>query len=450
MKTTLISKEDNRAKFTMDFTAEEFESAVIKVYQKNKGQFAVDGFRKGKAPRSIIERRYGEGVFFDDAINDMLQNNYNAALTELDLETIDYPSVDPGEVGKGKPVTFTVEVPLFPIIPVKDYFGVAVDEYDFEVTPEDIDREIEAKRKSVARLVEVKRPVEKGDTVTLDFAGSVDGVPFEGGTAEDYDLVIGSGQFIPGFEDQLIGAEAGSEVDVNVTFPEQYQEKSLAGKDAVFHCTIKEVKAEELVDIDDEFAKDVSEFDTLEELRADIEKNLREGLDRQAADMAKDLILQKICDANEYEAPASMVESEIDTMVRELQQNLMYSGLSVDQYLQYTGKTNEEFRNDMRSDAAKRAATRVIIRSIGEAENVEVTDEDIDKEFERMAKQYRSDVETVKESMSDIIPALRKELAIPKVIDMLYDKAVVTKVKPPVAEEAKEAEEETEAPADAE
>ena len=448
MKTTLISKEDNKAKFTMDFTAEEFENAVIKVYQKEKGRFAIDGFRKGKAPRSIIERRFGEDVFFEDAINDMLQNGYSDAVSELELETIDYPSIEAGEIGKGKPVTVTVEVPVYPVIPVKDYFGVEVDEFDFDVKPEDIDREIEAERKKVARLVEAERPVENGDTVTIDFAGFVGDEQFEGGTAEDYDLVIGSGQFIPGFEEQLVGAEAGSDVDVNVTFPENYQEESLAGKDAVFHCKVKKVKAEEMPELDDEFAKDVSEFDTLEELRADKAAKLRASLDAQAKNMAKDQLIQKVFEMSGYEAPASMVESEVDNMVRELQQNMMYQGLSIDQYLQFTGKTNEDLRNDMKEEAGRRAATRVVLRSIGEAENVEVTEEDLDKEFSRMADMYKMELDAVKDAMADSIPLLKKDIVITKVIDMLYDKAKVTKVQPPVAEEVKA--EEAEAPADAE
>jgi trigger factor len=282
MKTTLVSKENNEVKLTMDFTAEEFEEAVNKVYKKNKGQFAIDGFRKGKAPRSIIERHYGEGVFYEDAINDIFGENYPKAVTELDIEVIDRPDVDFSEIGKGKPFTVTVKVPVFPVVEVKDYFGVEADQIEQEVEAEEVEKEIEALQKRNGRMVVVERPVQDGDTVLLDYSGFVGDEQFEGGTAERQELKIGSGTFIPGFEEQLIDAKSGDKVDVQVKFPEEYQEPKLAGKDAVFHCLIHEVKEEQLPDLDDEFAKDVSEFDTLEELKEQTKKDLQSSKDSQA------------------------------------------------------------------------------------------------------------------------------------------------------------------------
>ena len=256
MKATLISKENNRAKFTMDFTAEEFEAAVVKAYQDSKDKFNIDGFRKGKAPRSIIEKHFGEGVFFEDAINNLFQTAYPEALNELDLEVIDSPQADFSEIGKGKPLTVTIDVAVYPVVEVKDYKGIEVEQVDPEVTEEDVDRDIEAMRKRNSRMVVADRPVENGDTVILDYAGFVGDEQFQGGTAENQELKIGSGMFIPGFEEQLIGVKAGESKDVVVTFPEEYQAKELAGKEATFKCTVHEVKFEELPELDDEFAKD--------------------------------------------------------------------------------------------------------------------------------------------------------------------------------------------------
>ena len=275
MKATLISKENNRAKFTMDFTAEEFEAAVVKAYQDSKDKFNIDGFRKGKAPRSIIEKHFGEGVFFEDAINNLFQTAYPEALNELDLEVIDSPQADFSEIGKGKPLTVTIDVAVYPVVEVKDYKGIEVEQVDPEVTEEDVDIDIEAMRKRNSRMVVADRPVENGDTVILDYAGFVGDEQFQGGTAENQELKIGSGMFIPGFEEQLIGVKAGESKDVVVTFPEEYQAKELAGKEATFKCTVHEVKFEELPELDDEFAKDVSEFDTLAELRDDATTRLR-------------------------------------------------------------------------------------------------------------------------------------------------------------------------------
>ncbi len=406
MKATLISKENNRAKFTMDFTAEEFEAAVVKAYQDSKDKFNIDGFRKGKAPRSIIEKHFGEGVFFEDAINNLFQTAYPEALNELDLEVIDSPQADFSEIGKGKPLTVTIDVAVYPVVEVKDYKGIEVEQVDPEVTEEDVDRDIEAMRKRNSRMVVADRPVENGDTVILDYAGFVGDEQFQGGTAENQELKIGSGMFIPGFEEQLIGVKAGESKDVVVTFPEEYQAKELAGKEAVFKCKVHEVKFEELPELDDEFAKDVSEFDTLAELRDDARARILESVKLQCENEAKDKVIAQVYENNKIEAPATMVADEMDS--------------------------------------EKRVATRIVLRSIGEVENVEVTDEDLDKELQRMSEAYNTDPENIKKMLGEEnLAFFRKDIALTKVMDMLYNEAKITLVKAKDLE-AKKAEEESE------
>jgi trigger factor len=445
MKTTLVSKENNEVKLTMDFTAEEFEEAVNKVYKKNKGQFAIDGFRKGKAPRSIIERHYGEGVFYEDAINDIFGENYPKAVTELDIEVIDRPDVDFSEIGKGKPFTVTVKVPVFPVVEVNDYFGIEADQIEDEVKDEDVEKEIAALQKRNGRMVVVERPVKDGDTVLLDYSGFVGDEQFEGGTAERQELKIGSGMFIPGFEEQLIDASSGDKVDVKVTFPEEYQEEKLAGKDAVFHCLIHEVKEEQLPDLDDEFAKDVSEFDTLEELKEQTRKDLQSSKDLQAENAAKDAVVEKVYEANKIDVPRVMVEDEIDNMSQELDQQLRYQGLSLDQYIQFTGKDRNSFREELREDATKKVGTRVVLLSIADKENIEVTEADLDKELSDMAKQYDMEVEKIKEALKDSMNFFKKDMLVKKVIDTLFENAKISKVaapEPEVTEKKAEDEEE--------
>ena len=444
MKATLISKENNRAKFTMDFTAEEFEAAVVKAYQDSKDKFNIDGFRKGKAPRSIIEKHFGEGVFFEDAINNLFQTAYPEALNELDLEVIDSPQADFSEIGKGKPLTVTIDVAVYPVVEVKDYKGIEVEQVDPEVTEEDVDRDIEAMRKRNSRMVVADRPVENGDTVILDYAGFVGDEQFQGGTAENQELKIGSGMFIPGFEEQLIGVKAGESKDVVVTFPEEYQAKELAGKEATFKCTVHEVKFEELPELDDEFAKDVSEFDTLAELRDDARARILESVKLQCENESMDKVIAQVYENNKIEAPATMVADEMDRMIQELEQQMRYQGLNIQQYLQFTGSTLDDFRNEIKPEAEKRVATRIVLRSIGDVENVEVTDEDLDKELQRMSEAYNTDPENIKKMLGEEnLAFFRKDIALTKVMDMLYNEAKITLVKAKDLE-AKNAEEKSE------
>ena len=434
MKSTLVSKDNTSAKLTMEFTAEEFEAAVNNVYKKNRNQFVIDGFRKGKAPRSIIERHYGEGIFFEDAINDLFNENYPNAVSELDIEVIDRPSVDFSEIGKGLPLTMNIDVLTFPVLEVnsEDYFDVEIDQIDSKISDEDVDYEIENLRKKNARMELVDRPVEDGDTILLDYAGTVDGVAFDGGTAERYELKIGSGSFIPGFEDQLVGVSKGEEKDVVVTFPENYQEASLAGKEAVFHCLVHEIKEEQLPELDDEFVKDVSEFDTLDELKEDTRNNLQKERDAWAAGQAKDALVDKIAEKIDYTLPEVMVQDEIDMLLNEYNQQLMGSGLNLDTYMKYLNKTMDDMKQDVRPDAEKRLKGRIVVRSIAEKEGVEIGQEDIDAEIKRMAEMYQMDEESIRRIFGEGLEGqMKKDLIVRKCIDMLYDHAKITKVDPP-------------------
>lgn len=447
MKTTFLSKENNDVKFTMDFTAEEFEAAVVKAYQASKDQFMIDGFRKGKAPRSIIEKHYGEGIFFEDAINNLFQESYPNAIRELELEVIDSPAAEFSEIGKGKPLTITITVPVYPIIEVKDYLGVEVEQTEVKIEAEDVDKEIEALQKRNARMVLAERPVQEGDTVILDYAGFVGEEQFEGGTAERQELKIGSGMFIPGFEEQLVGVNAGEKKDVVVTFPEEYHADSLAGKEAVFHCEIHEVKEEQLPELDDEFAKDVSEYDTLDELKKATEERLQKNAEAQAVSAAKDAIIDKVYEANKTDVPRVMVEDEIDRMAQELDQQLRYQGLSLEQYLQFMEKDAAAFREELREDATKKVVTRLVLMSIVEAEKIEVSDEELEEELKNMAAVYNTDVEQIRQMIGvENITFFMKDIQLKKVIDMLYEKAEVKMVEP----KAEEAAEEEAAPAEEE
>lgn len=442
MKTTFVSKEKNDVKFTMDFTAEEFDAAVVKAYQASKDQFVIDGFRKGKAPRSIIEKHYGEGIFFEDAINNMFRDGYPVAINELDLEVIDSPAAEFSEIGHNKPMTITITVPVYPVIEVKDYFGVEVEQVEEKVKPEDVEKEIEALQKRNARMILADRPVQEGDTVLLDYSGFVGEEQFEGGTAERQELKIGSGMFIPGFEEQLVGVTPGEKKDVTVTFPEEYHAEDLVGKEAVFHCLIHEVKEEQLPELDDEFAKDVSEYDTLDELKKETEARLQKNADEQSLNAAKDAVIEKVYQVNKTDVPRVMVEDEIDRMAQDLDHQLRYQGLSLEQYLQFMQKDAKEFREELREDATKKVSTRMVLMSIVEAEKVDVTEEELEEELANMAAAYKMDTAQVKEMIgADNMKFFKKDIQLKKVIDMLYDQAKVTKVEKAEEAPAEEAEE---------
>jgi len=426
MKATFISKEANLVKFSIEFSAEEFESAQIKAYQGNKEKFVIDGFRKGKAPRKLIETHYGEDIFFEDAVNNMFSEAYPQAIKELDLEVIDRPTADFTDLVKGQGFTVTIEVPVYPEISVKDYMGVEIEKIDSVVTDADLDKAMEALQKRNARMNSVERPIQEGDTATIDYVGFVDEMQFDGGTAERYPLKIGSGQFIPGFEEQLIGVSAGESKDVVVTFPEEYHADHLAGKEAIFKCTVHEVKVEELPALDDDFAKDVSEFDTIEELKAEKRVELEKAAAANAEATMKDKMLIKVYDANDFEIPEVMVDDEVSALAQEFEYQIKYQGLTLEQYLEYIQKTKEDFMADIRPEAFKRLKSRMLVLAIADAEGITVSEEEVNAELQAVADQYKIDVEQVRTLMGeDNIKNFVKDIKLRNAVDLMYANAVI-------------------------
>lgn len=426
MKSTFISKENNEAKFKMEFTAEDFEDAIIKVYQKEKGKFEIDGFRKGKAPRGLIEKKYGEGVFFEDAINNLFSLNYPLAIDELEIDAIDYPKTEFSQVKKGEGFDITVTVTCYPEFEVKDYKGVEIEKISSEVTDEDVDKEIESMATRNSRMVEVDRPAQDGDMVLIDYAGFVGDEQFEGGTAERQPLKLGSGTFIPGFEEQLIGASKDDEVEVKVTFPEEYHSEDLAGKDAVFKCKVHEIKEQEMPEIDDEFAKDVSEYDTLEELKAAKREELEKAAEVRAENQMKNNVIEKVFEANDIEVPDVMVQSEIDSMMNEFDQQLRGQGMDLNSYLKYMGQEQASFRESLKEDAFKKTKTRMIVSKIADQEDFEVTNEEVTEQLEQMAQQYGLEIEKLTEMIgAENVGVIRGDIKIRKAVDFMYDNAVI-------------------------
>lgn len=427
MKATLISKENNTAKFTMDITAEEFENAVVAVYKEQKNHFVIDGFRKGKAPRSIIERKYGETIFFEDAINNLFAEHYPTAVNDLDLDVIDRPQADFSEIKKGEGFTATIDVAIYPEIEVKDYKGVEISKVDLDVTDAEVDEAVTSLARRNSRMVTIEdRPAQEGDMVLIDYEGWVGDEQFEGGTAERYPLKIGSGTFIPGFEEQLIGVSTGEDKDVVVTFPEDYHADNLAGKEATFKCKVHEIKFEEIPEIDDEFVKDISEFDTLDELKADERKKLEERAKSNAESSMKNAAMDKVFEANDIEVPEVMVETEINNMMNEFDQQLRSQGMDLKSYFGYLGQDESEFRNQIKEDAHKRVKTRMIVKAIADQENFEVSEDEVDGEIANMAKQYGMEADAIKGMLGDEnVEMIKGDIKLRKAFDYIYDNAVI-------------------------
>ncbi|MBQ1690871.1 MAG: trigger factor, partial [Firmicutes bacterium] len=380
--------------------------------------------RKGKAPRTIIERHYGEGVFFEDALDELFRENYVKALDELDLEVIDSPAAEFTQLKKGEGFTATITVPVFPEIEVKDYKGVEVEKKEGKVDEKDVDQDIENIRKRNARMVSVDRKAETGDTVYFDYAGFVGDEQFQGGTAEKQTLKLGSGMFIPGFEEELVGVKADEDRDVHVTFPEDYQAENLAGKDAVFHCHIHEVREEQLPDVDDDLAKDATEYETLEELKEATRKRLQEAAEKNAENQMKDEAAEKVMAANEFEIPAVMVNDELDRSINDFAQQMAYSGLNLDMYFKYTNSNMEQLRDQIRPDAEKSVKLRIILQNIARLEDLKCTEEDLNSELEFMAKQYNTDPAEVRKMLGeDSIVYFKKDIQAKKAMDLIYSEA---------------------------
>lgn len=426
MISTFVSKEKNQVKFTMEFTAEEFEQATTEAYQKSKGKFAIDGFRKGKAPRKLIETHYGEDVFFEDAINNMFSKGYPEALDTLKIDPVDRPSAEFDEIKKGQGFNVTITVTVKPEFEVKDYKGVKVAKVEHNITDEDVEKELESLQKRNSRLVLVDRPAQDGDTVLIDYAGFVGEEQFEGGTAERQPLSLGSGTFIPGFEEQLVGAVVGEERDVKVTFPTEYHSADLAGKEAVFKCKVHEIKEMEKPELNDEFAKDVSEFDTLEELKKDSREKLEKSAASKAEYETKNAVLEKVYEANDIDIPDVMVEEQIDEMMQEFDQQLKYQGLDLKKYFEYLNKDPKDFRDELRADALKKVKTRLIVEAVADAEKLDASDEDMDAELKAMAEQYKMEVEKLKEVMkAENYIYLAKDIKMRKAVDFMFENAIV-------------------------
>ena len=417
--------EKNMAKLTIEVSAEELEKAIQGAYLKNKNKITLPGFRKGKAPRVMIEKMYGKGVFLEDAANALIPSAYSKALNECDLEIVSQPEIDITQLEAGKPFIFTAEVAVKPEVTLGEYKGVEVKKIDVEVTEEEINAELKKEQENNSRTILVEdRRVENGDIATIDFEGFVDGTPFEGGKGSDYPLTIGSNTFIPGFEEQLIGANAGEKRDVNVTFPEEYQAKELAGKAAVFKCEVKKIEKKELPELDDEFAKDVSEFDTLEEYKADIKKNLTEKKEADAKRQKEDEAVQKAVENATMEIPDAMIRTQVNQMVDDFSRRMQAQGLSMEQYFQFTGMTLDKLMEEMKPQALRRIQTRLVLEKVAEVENIQPSEERVDEEFTKMAEMYKMEKDKLKELVGEIeLEQMKKDMAVQDAVTYITDAA---------------------------
>lgn len=421
--------EKNMAKLTIEVAAEELEKAIEAAYQKNKNKISIPGFRKGKVPRQMIERMYGKEIFYEDAANALIPEAYEKALDECEEDIVSSPSIDVVQIEAGKPFIFTAEVALKPEVKLGKYKGVKVDNTETAVTDEEVDAEINKERENNARNIDVTdRAVKDGDITTLDFEGFVDGVAFEGGKGENYPLTIGSGAFIPGFEEQLIGAEIGKEVEVNVTFPEDYQAEDLKGKAAVFKCTVKEIKEKELPELDDEFASEVSEFETLAEYKADVKGKLEERKAKEAKEAKEAAVIEAIVKDSEMEIPEAMLATQQKQMVDEFAQRIQMQGLSMDQYFQFTGASYDQLVEQVKPQAEKRIQSRLVLEAVAKAENIAATDEDYEEELKVMAESYQMEVEKIKEMLPEKSAVqIKADIAVRKAAEFVVENAKESK-----------------------
>ena len=409
--------EKNMAKLTIEVSAEDLEKAMQAAYQKAKGRITLPGFRKGKAPRKMIEQMYGKGIFLEDAANALIPEHYSKALEECELEIVSQPQIDVTQAEPGKAFIFTAEVAVKPEVTLGEYKGVEVPKSETEVTDEDVEAELKKEQEKNSRTVTVEdRGAENGDITTIDFEGFVDGEAFEGGKGTDYPLTLGSGSFIPGFEDQLVGAKEGDHVEVKVTFPEEYQAKELAGKEAVFQCDVKKVEAKELPELDDDFAQDVSEFDTLAEYKEDVKKNLTEKKEKAARTAKENAAVDKAIENAEMDIP--------DAMLNDFSRRMQSQGLTMEQYFQFTGMTLDKMQEEMKPQALKRIQTRLVLEKIAEVENIQPTDEEVEEEFKKMADAYKMEVEKIKELLGDReLEQMKKDMAVQKAVTLVADEA---------------------------
>lgn len=426
MSLKVENKEKNMAVLTIEVSAEEFEKAIETAYQKNKNKISVPGFRKGKVPLQMIERMYGPEIFYEDAANILIPEVYDRELSEhKEIEVVSQPDVDVTQMEKGKPFIFTAEVALKPPVELGKYKGVKIDKIDTEVSDEEVDKEIDKERENNARTISVEdRGVKDGDMTVIDFEGFVDDMAFEGGKGENYPLTIGSGAFIPGFEDQLVGAKLNEETEVKVKFPEDYHAEDLKGKDAVFKVTVKEIKEKELPELDDEFASEVSEFDTLEEYKADIRKNLAEKKEKEALGKKEDAVIEAIIADAKMEIPDAMVETQARQLANDYASRLQNQGLSLEQYFQFTGLDSPKFLEQMKPTALKRIQSRLVLEAVVKAENIEVSEEEYEAELQKLADNYKMEVDKLKELFGDAEKeTMTEDVAIQKAVDLVVKEA---------------------------
>ena len=417
--------EKNMAKLTIEVPAEELDKAIKTVYNKQKGHFNIPGFRKGKVPYHMIEKMYGAAVFYEEAANEIIPGAYEKAYDECELEIVSQPEINVVQIEKGKPFIFTAEVAVKPEVTLGEYKGLEVEKTSTRVTQKEVDARIQEEAEKNARTVSVERPVQDGDEVVLDFEGFVDGEAFEGGKGENYPLTIGSGSFIPGFEEQLIGVEAEKEVEVNVTFPEEYHAENLAGKEAVFKCTVHEIKVKELPEIDDEFAAEVSEFDTLEEYKADMKAKIKEEKIAEAKAKKEDQAVEKAIANATMEIPEAMINTQAQQILDDFARRMQSQGLTMDQYLQFTGMTVEKLMEDAKPQAKKRIETRLVLEAIAKAENIEISDEKLDEELAKMAESYGMEVDKLKEFMGEAEKKqMKDDMAVQEAVTFLAENAV--------------------------
>lgn len=418
--------EKNMVKLIIETGADQFETAMEQAYRKNKSKINIPGFRKGKAPRMMIEKMYGPDIFYEDAANSIIPNAYEDAAKESGLEIVSRPDIDVTQVEKGKPFIFTALVAVRPEVTLGQYKGIEVERQEIIVLDDEVTAELDKVRDQNSRMLTIEdEETQDGDMTTIDFEGFIDGVPFEGGKGTDYSLSLGSHSFIDTFEEQLVGKKIGEEVEVNVTFPEDYQSKELAGKPAVFKVTIKEIKRKEFPELDDEFAQDVSEFDTLEEYKADIKNNLVEKKEKEAKERKEDAVIQKIIENAQMEIPEAMVETQVRQMADDFVQRIQSQGLSVEQYFKFTGTDANSFLENLRPQALRRIQTRLVLEEVVKAENIEVSDEELEKEVNNVASMYQMELEKLKEVIDETEEKrMREDIAVQKAIDVVADAAV--------------------------
>ena len=441
MSVQVENLEHNMAKLTIEVSADELEKAMETAYQKEKNKISVPGFRKGKVPRAMIEKMYGAEIFYEDAANTVMQKTYPSAVDESGVDVVSRPTVDIVQIEKGKPFIYTAEVAVKPEVTLGKYMGVTVTKVDTSVSEEEIAAELENERNKNSRTVSVTdRSVQEGDTAVIDFEGFVDGVPFEGGKAEGHSLEIGSHTFIDTFEDQLIGKNVGDDVDVNVTFPDQYQAPELAGKPALFKVKIHEIKAKELPELNDEFASEVSEKETLAEFKEEIKERLAQAKEAEAKAQKEEEAIQKIIEKSKMDIPEAMIETQCETMLDEFAQRITQSGLSFEQYLQFSGTDVNGLKEQVRPEAVKRIQSGLVLEQIAKEENIEVSDADIDAEIEKMATAYGMEADKLKEYMGEAEKkSMKNDLAITKAVELIMDNVKErAKAKKKDAEEATE------------